>query len=72
MNNLIEETISEVKAKYPNLSKTEIERIIDSQFEMVVDNMRNRSLRVVKLIHLGKIKPSNWFINNHDKFSKKV
>lgn len=65
----INDILDVLKSKY-NLPKAELERIIDTQFKVVYDSMNDRSIKSIKLINLGKIKPSTFLINNHGKFSK--
>ena len=66
----IEDLLDKLKNKY-NLPKSELERIIDTQFKVIYDSMENRTIKSIKLANLGKIKPSTFLIKNHEKFSKK-
>jgi hypothetical protein len=69
MNQLIDSIFTELKARH-SLSKAEIERIVDTQFKLTVDHMESSDLRSVKWIHLGKIRPSDYYehkINNERK-----
>jgi len=70
MNPLINEIYDILKNKY-GISKVEIERITDSQFKVLENNIKTRGNRVVNLIYLGKFKPSKYFLDNHDWLSKK-
>lgn len=71
MNPLIDEILTKLKSKH-NINKVDLERIIDSQFKVMELSIGERSLKEVKLIHLGKVKPSKWFIHNYDKMVKKT
>lgn len=56
-SNVYEEILDEIKDKF-NLSKMELERIVDSQFRVIRDTMSNREGKVVQLIYLGKFRPT--------------
>lgn len=60
MNTLIDNIFSELKTKH-GLTKYEIERIVDTQFKVTVDHIESSDLRSVKWIHLGKIRPSDYY-----------
>lgn len=66
MRNSINDIISELKLKY-NLSSSELERIIDSEWKVLRNVVESRDLRTVNIMHIGKWKPSNWFKNNRDR-----
>lgn len=68
---LISDILEELQLKYPNKSKVELERIVDTQFKVIHDSMTNKTTKSIKLYNLGKVKPSTFFIKNHEKFSKK-
>lgn len=68
----IEDILDELKIKYPDMSKVELERIIDTQFKFILDSMNSKQLKPIKLYGLGKIKPSTFLVKNYEKFSKKV
>lgn len=73
MNQLIESILSEIKEKNKDSNewwntKYELERILDSQFKVLRNAIEERDLRVVNLIHIGKIKPTKWFTYNRDRF----
>lgn len=59
MNQLINDIYTELKAKY-GISRTEIERITDSQFKVAEDNIRAYTMKDIKWINLGKIRPSEY------------
>lgn len=61
----IEDIIKEIKDDL-NLSTTEIERMIDSQFLLVEDTIKSRSGKTVNLIYIGKFRPTSWFKRNKD------
>jgi nucleoid DNA-binding protein len=56
-SNVYEEILDEIKDQF-NLSKMELERIVDSQFRVIRDTMSNREGKVVQLIYLGKFRPT--------------
>jgi hypothetical protein len=68
---LIDDIITELREKY-NLSRSEIERIIDSPFRVARTNIENKSLKIVNLIYLGKIRPTSWLIENIHKYEPYV
>ena len=57
-NKIYEDIVSEIKLLYPNISKMEMERIIDSQFKTIRDIMSNREGKIIQLIYLGKFRPT--------------
>jgi hypothetical protein len=70
MNSTIDEIISEVRVEYPNLSSLEIERIFDTQFLVLENNIQCRSKKVVNIMYIGKFKPTKWFIDNYELVGK--
>jgi hypothetical protein len=60
MNPLIEDIITELRGKY-KLSRYDLERIIDSQFKYTVEHIEASKLDNVKWMHLGKIRPSDYY-----------
>lgn len=66
MNQLINDLYTELKEKY-GISRTEIERITDSQFKVTEDNIRAYTLKDIKWINLGKIKPSEYILHKKAK-----
>lgn len=56
-SNIYEEILDEIKDQF-GLSKTELERIVDSQFRVIRDTMSNREGKVCQLIYLGKFRPT--------------
>lgn len=60
MNALIETIITELREKH-KLSRYDIERIIDSQFKYTVEHIEASKLDSVKWMHLGKIRPSDYY-----------
>lgn len=68
---LINELFPILKEKY-GLSYSELERIIDSQFDYTKICIEDRTTKTIKWANLGKVKPSTFLIKNHGKFSKKV
>lgn len=65
MNQVINSIIKELKEEF-KISSSDIERIIDSEFKTLQLAIENKDLRTVNLIYLGKFKPSNWLISNHE------
>jgi nucleoid DNA-binding protein len=52
------------------LSKREIKDIVKTEFKALQVNIRSRTLKSVNMIYLGKFRPTKWFLNNQDKFTK--
>lgn len=71
MSPLIDEILTKLKDKH-GISKVDLERIIDSEFKVLELNIQQRSLKEVSLIHIGKVKPSKWFVHNYEKMVKEV
>jgi len=74
MNKLIDEILTEVKAKHSDTkewwnTKHELEKILDSEFKVLRKHIEDKDLRIVNLIYLGKVKPSKWLINNKEKYN---
>lgn len=61
MNRLIDIIISEMKQEH-GLTTFELEKIIDSQFKVLVNHMTSKDLREVHFKGLGKIKPTTFLI----------
>ena len=61
MNRLIDDILTEMKIKH-GISKYELEKIIDSQFKVLMDTMQLKQIKTVHLKGLGKVKPSTFFI----------
>lgn len=66
MENSIKDIITELKTKY-NLTSSEIERVLDSQWKVLRNNIETRDLKTVNIMHIGKWKPSKWFKENRDR-----
>lgn len=66
---LTSDILDELKKKY-GLSKAELELILDSQFKLTRNLLDSRTTKKIKLIHLGKIKPTTFFIKNYEKLVK--
>jgi nucleoid DNA-binding protein len=58
-SNIYEEILDELKSEF-NLSKMELERIVDSQFRVLRDTMSNREGKVIQMIYLGKFRPTAY------------
>lgn len=56
---LIEEILTELKAKH-GYTKFEIEKIIDSQYKVMLDCMQAKDLRTVNVMYIGKFKPTYY------------
>lgn len=74
MNKLIDEILTEVKAKHSDTkewwnTKHELEKILDSEFKVLRKHIEDKDLRIVNLIYLGKVKPSKWLKDNKVKFN---
>jgi hypothetical protein len=61
MDSLIDNILTDLKSKH-GLSKIELERIIDSQFKVLQLNIESRKPTSVKMMHLGKFKPSKYLL----------
>lgn len=59
MNQLIDDILTDMKAEH-NISKFELEKIIDSQFKVLMDHIQARDLREVHIKGLGKFKPTTF------------
>ena len=66
---LTNDILDELKAKY-GISKAELELMLDSQFKLTRNLLDSRTTDTIKLIHLGKIKPTSFFIKNYEKLVK--
>ncbi len=59
--NLIEEIIAELKIKHGE-TKFEIEKIIDSQYKVLLESMQDRKdTRVINVMHIGKFRPTFYY-----------
>lgn len=75
MNLSIDNIVNILKVKYYNkddnktwwATKYELERIIDSEYKYIVHHLETKNLKEINLIHLGKIRPSKWFIYNKER-----
>ena len=58
---LYDEIVNELYIKFRehNISKLELERIVDSQFRVMRDSIGRKNAEVTMLQYLGKIVPSN-------------
>lgn len=70
MHPVIDEILSELKEE-TGISKVELERMTDVQFKMVREHIESRDPRPITLIHLGKVKMSDWYRKN-GKYVKQV
>ncbi len=72
MNQLIDEVLTEMKLKH-GMTKFELEKILDSQFKVLMDHIQSRDLREVNIKHLGKFKPTTFLIAyKNGKVHKKI
>ncbi len=55
MNNL-QEVLKQIAEKH-NVSSTEVERIMDAQFRVVINTIRKKEDKTILMIHLGKFTP---------------
>lgn len=65
MDSSINDILTELKAKY-NITRYELERMIDCQYKLTRNTIENRELKTVYWIHLGKIRPTAWFKHNKE------
>ena len=70
MSPLIDEILTEMKAEF-GITKFELEKIIDSQFKVLQNNIEERSLKEVHFKYLGKFKPTTFLIAYKDGRVKK-
>lgn len=63
MHPIINDILTELKAEF-GITRFELERMVDCQFKCIENNIRDRSLKTVNLIHIGKIRPTGWFKHN--------
>lgn len=71
MLSIYEKIILDLSKKY-NLSDLEVERIVDSQFKVVVDTMSNKDVKTLNLIYLGKFTPTTRRIKQYEESKVKV
>lgn len=65
MHPLINEILNEMKDEF-GITKYELERMVDCQFKCLEENIKDRTLKTVNLIYLGKVGPTGWFkYNSH-------
>ena len=64
---VINEILEAIKVKY-NITKSEAERILDSQFKVVLDHTESGNLKTINLMHLGKIGPTKTYKKRHGEF----
>lgn len=65
----INDILDELKEKY-GINKSELELILDCQFKCAQAAIESRTKKSIKLIHLGKIEPTTFFIHNYEKLVK--
>lgn len=58
--NLQDKILNELKALYPNLPKSELDKIIDSEFRLIERTVVSREVKVINCIHLGKFYPTGY------------
>lgn len=67
----IEDIVKEVKKELPDelshLTEYEIERMFISQFKVLEQNIRAKSLKTVNMMYMGKFRPTSWFVKNKEK-----
>jgi nucleoid DNA-binding protein len=59
MNLSIDEILEEMKIVH-GISKFELEKIVDSQFKVLVEHIRSRDIREVHIKGVGKFKPTTY------------
>lgn len=57
---LQDKIIDELKKLYPDISKLELDKIIDSEFRLIERTVVNREVKVINCIHLGKFYPTGY------------
>lgn len=70
MDQVINKILDEIKEE-TNISKVELERIIDTEFKLIAENIRLRSKKTVNLIYIGKFRPTKFFLMNYEKLNQK-
>ena len=63
--NIYNDLILKLSKKY-NLSDLEVERIVDSQFKVVLDTISNKEIKTLNLIYLGKFTPTRRRLDKHE------
>ncbi len=60
-----DDILTTLKDKYQehNISRYELERIIDTEWKYLEQNITDRSDRIVHLIYLGKVVPTKLYYN---------
>lgn len=61
MDSLISDILLKMKPKY-EISTYDLERIIDSQFKVLQNNIEARKPKNTNLIYIGKFKPTKYLI----------
>jgi hypothetical protein len=60
MDKVINSILDQIKAKH-KINKGEAEKVLDSEFGFILNNMQSRSLKPMHLIHLGIISPTEFY-----------
>lgn len=77
----IDDIVNQLKSKYYEANnpdtwwatKAELENIILSEFRFIEQHIKTKNLKEINIIHLGKIRPSKWFIYNKERlYGKKL
>lgn len=58
--NLQDNILNELKKLYPNIPKSELDKIIDSEFRLIEKTVSSRECKVINCIHLGKFYPTGF------------
>jgi DNA-binding protein len=59
MDNSIKDIIGTLSTKY-NLSKVDIERIIDSEFRVLANTVEAGEVKIVNMVYIGKFRPTYY------------
>lgn len=57
---LHEDLITELRKLYPNVSRLELDKIIDSEFRLISNMISKRDNKVVNCVGLGKFYPTTY------------
>ncbi len=59
MDNSIKDIIGTLSTKY-NLSKVDIERIVDSEFRVLANTVEAGEVKIVNMVYIGKFRPTYY------------
>lgn len=64
MDNSINDIIGDLAKKY-NLTKSDIERVIDAQFKVLALQLNKKEVKDIYMIYLGKFKPTPFLVKQN-------